>query len=80
MLNSTDAPQLIRLYKIFTRPYTEYDCTAVTALNKKRKQKLEVIQNHCLRYARRAVDCTSISYMSFVHVVILLALNNTFLP
>ena len=30
-------------------------------LNKSQRHKLEVIQNRCLRYARRAVDSTSIS-------------------
>ena len=60
-LNSIDATLLIRLYKIFTRLYMDYACTALTALNKTQRQKLEVIQNRCLRYARRAVDSTNIS-------------------
>ena len=34
-LNSTNATLLIRLYKIFTRPYMDYACTALTTLNKK---------------------------------------------
>ena len=59
-LNSINATRLICLYKIFTRPYTYYACTALTALKKKQRQKLEVIQNLCLRYARRAVDSTCI--------------------
>ena len=33
-LNSIKAAPLIRLYKTLTRPYTEYDCAAITALNK----------------------------------------------
>ena len=60
-LNSVNVTLLIRLYKIFTRPYMDYACTALTALNKSWRHKLEVIQNHCLRYARRAVDSTFIS-------------------
>ena len=60
-LNSFNATLLIRLYKIFTRPYMDYACTALTALNKTQRHKLEVIQNRCLRYARRAVDSTNIS-------------------
>ena len=36
----------------------DYACTALTALNKTQRQKLKVIQNRCLRYARRAVDST----------------------
>ena len=39
----------------------DYVCAALTALNKKQKQKLEVIQNPCFRYARRAVDSTCTS-------------------
>ena len=39
----------------------DYACTALTALNKTQRNKLEVIQNRCLRYARRAVDSTNIS-------------------
>ena len=60
-LNSINATLLIRLYKTFTRPYMDYACTALTVLNKTQRQKLEVIQNRCLRYARTAVDSTSIS-------------------
>ena len=60
-LNSINATLLICLYKIFTRPYMDYACTALTALNKTQRQKLEVIRNRCLRYARRAVDTTCIS-------------------
>ena len=32
----------------------DYACAALTAINKALRQKLEVIQNRCLRYARRA--------------------------
>ena len=60
-LNSINATLLIRLYKTFTRPYMDYACTALTVLNKTQRQKLEVIQNRCLRYARTAVDSTCIS-------------------
>ena len=60
-LNSVSATLLIRLCKIFTRTYTDYPCTALTALNKIQRQNLEVIQNHCLPYAKRAVDSTCIS-------------------
>ena len=60
-LNSINATILIRFYKNFTRRYMYYACTALTALNKTQRQKLEVIQNHCFRYARRAVDSTCIS-------------------
>ena len=35
--------------------------TALTILNKSQRHKLEVIQNRCLRYARRAVGSTCIS-------------------
>ena len=34
----------------------DYACAALTAINKAQRQKLEVIQNRCLRNARRAVD------------------------
>ena len=60
-LNSINTTLLIRLYKIFTRSCMDYACTAFIALNKTQRQKLEVIQNRCLRYARRAVDSTNIS-------------------
>ena len=60
-LNSIHATLLIRLYKICTRPYVDYACTALTALCKTEKQKLEVIQRRCLWYAARPVDSTSIS-------------------
>ena len=60
-LNSVNATLLIRLYKIFTRPYMDYACTALTPLSKLQRHKLEVIQNRCLRYARRTVDSTCIS-------------------
>ena len=60
-LNSINATLLIRLCKIFTRTYTDYTCTALTALNKIQRQKLEVIQNRCLPYAKRAVHSTCIS-------------------
>ena len=60
-LNSVSATLLIRLYKIFPRPYMDYACTALTTLSKLQRCKLEVIQNRCLRYARRTVDSTCIS-------------------
>ena len=60
-LNSINTTLLICLYKIFTRPYMDYTCTALTALKKTQRKKWEVIQNICLRYARRAVDSTCIS-------------------
>ena len=60
-LNSISATLLIQLYKIFTRPYMGCACMGLTALNKTQRQKLEVIQNCFLRYARRAVNSTCIS-------------------
>ena len=39
----------------------DYACTALTQLSKLQRHKLEVIQNRCLRYARRTVDSTCIS-------------------
>ena len=60
-LNSINATLLICLYKIFTRPYMDYICITLTALNKTQRQELEVIQNCCLHCARRAVDSTCIS-------------------
>ena len=65
-LNSANATLLIRVCKIFTRPYMDYACTALTALNKSQRHKVEVIQNRCRRYARRAIDatCTSNSELS----------------
>ena len=60
-LNSINTTLLIRLYKIFTRPYMDYACLALTTLHRSQRQKLEVIQNSCLRYARRAVDSACIS-------------------
>ena len=71
-LNSISATLLIRLFKIFTRPYMNYACTAFTPLNKTQRQKHEVIQNHCLRYARRAVESNFISnneIRSFCNIV-----------
>ena len=56
---------LIRLYKIYTRPYMDYAWTGMTILNKSQRHKLEIIQNRCLRYAKRAVDSTSISNSEF---------------
>ena len=70
-LNSIKATPLIRLYKYFTRPYMDYACTALTVLDKTEIQKLEVIKNRCLCYARRAVDSTYILTTNFVVVVIL---------
>ena len=61
-LNSTSSTLLIGLYKIFIRPYImDYACTALTQLRKLERHKCEVIQNRCLRYARRTVDSTCIS-------------------
>ena len=60
-LNSVNATLLIRLCKIFTRPYMDYGCTALTQLRKLQRHKLEVIQSRCLRYARRTVDSSCIS-------------------
>ena len=39
-LNSITATLSIRLYKIFTRTYMDYACTALTALNKTQRLKL----------------------------------------
>ena len=36
-LNSVSATLLIRLYKIFTRPYMDYACMALTNLNKSQR-------------------------------------------
>ena len=60
-LNSVNATLSIGLYEIFTRPYMDYVCTAFTALSKSQRQKVEVIQNRCLHYTRRAVDSICIS-------------------
>ena len=60
-LKSVSVTLSISLYKIFTRPYMDYACTALTQLSKLERHKLEVIQNHCLRYARRTVDSSCIS-------------------
>ena len=59
--NSVNATRLIRLIKIFTRPYMDYACTALTTLSKTQRHKSEVIRNRCFRYARRAVNSTCIS-------------------
>ena len=58
-LNLIHVTRLIRLYKTVTRPYMEYAGTSLTVLNKIQRQKLEVIQNRCLRYG--AVDSTCIT-------------------
>ena len=60
-LNAINTTLLVRLYKIFTRTYMVYACTALTALNWKQRQKLKAIQNLCRQYTRRAVDSTCIS-------------------
>ena len=60
-LNSRNATLLIHLYKIFTRPYMNYACTALTTPKKTQRHKLEIIQNRCLCYARRAVHSACIS-------------------
>ena len=39
-LNSITATLSIRLYKIFTRTYMDYACTALTALNKTHRLNL----------------------------------------
>ena len=73
-LNSINTSLLIRLYKTFTRTYMGYACTALTVLHKTQRQKLEVIQNRSLSYARRTVDSTCIinnalhSYCNIVSV------------
>ena len=59
--NSFNATLLICLYKTSTKLYMEYACTALTVLNKTQRQKLKVIQNWYLWYARRAVDSACIS-------------------
>ena len=59
-LNAINTTLLVRLYKIFTRTYMVYACTALTALNWKQRQKLKAIQNLCRQYARRAVGSTCI--------------------
>ena len=64
-LNSVSATLLIRLYKIFTKPYMDYACRALAALNKSHRQKLDVIQNRCMHYVRRVDDCTCISNNEF---------------
>ena len=38
-----------------------YACTALIALNKIQRYRLELIQNYCLCYARKAADSTCIS-------------------
>ena len=53
--------------------YTDYACTAITALNKTQRQKLEVLQEEHLILA-------VFQTLNFVHVAILLAKNNAFLP
>ena len=60
-LNSINATLLIRLYKIFTRPYMDYAGKALTAPNQSHRFRLEVIQNRCLYYVRTAVDSACIS-------------------
>ena len=66
-LNSINANLLIRLYRIFIRPYIDCACTTFTALNKTHthREKLEVIENRCFCYARRAVDSTCTSNNDF---------------
>ena len=59
--NSFNATLLICLYKTSTKLYMECACTALTVLNKTQRQKLKVIQNWYLWYARRAVDSACIS-------------------
>ena len=61
-LNSVNATLLICVYKIFTRPYMDRAYIALTNFNKPQRQiRGNSVQNHCLRYARRAVDSTCIS-------------------
>ena len=70
-LNSINS-LLIRQYKTFTRPYMDYACTALTVLNKTQRQKLEVIQNRSLRYARRTIDSiciTNNALLSYCNIV-----------
>ena len=38
-LDSTNVTLLIHIYKTFTKPYMNYACTALTALNKKDRDK-----------------------------------------
>ena len=40
-LNSIKATLLIRLYKLFTRPYMDYACTVLTTLHKKTETKIK---------------------------------------
>ena len=60
-LNENYKTKFNQSHTINTRPCMDYACATLTALNKTQRQKLEVIQNRCLRYARRAVDFTCIS-------------------
>ena len=59
-LNSINSIVVIHLCKIFVRPYMDY-ASALKALNKTQRLRLEVIQSRFLRYARKAVDSTCIS-------------------
>ena len=43
----------------------DYACAALTTLSKTQRLKLEIIQNRCLRYAKRAVNSTCISNNEF---------------
>ena len=58
-LNSINST-LIRLYKIFTRLYMDYTCTALTALNNK-QTKTRSNSKSLSSICRRAVDSTCIS-------------------
>ena len=40
-LNSTNTTLLIRLYKIFVKPYMHYACTVLTALKKHKQTDLK---------------------------------------
>lgn len=60
--NSTNTTLLIRLYKIFVRRCRDYTFAALTALNKTQRQRLQVIENRCLRFARGTVDSICISH------------------
>ena len=70
-LDSTNATLLIRLYETAVRSYMVCACTALTALNKSQRHRLEIIQNRCLHYARIERLIVSVFLtMNFVFVVI----------
>ena len=70
-LNSTNATLLIRLYKIFVRPYMDYGCTALTTLSKTQRHRLKWFSTVVSTMQKGQLILPVLPTMSFILFVIL---------